>query len=491
MFASRFQKEASVFAKGYVSILLELSFVLHHPLTGKNVYQESVFNWDRAFVHPAPSMATNNCAKFDFGSIQRELCERQTDPNKQKHLEQRFQVCNWVHPNHSGIFKTSQDGQTFTPAMSVQTQCCAQTNIDNWYFCRYGPVESSGGYSWASLTASNIRGYIATMMPITMSFVGSFSPEGTLIGYPPLHQHHFHLEDSRVALTGGGAIITHGDDQCHSSFGGVSCLIRETPSGYATFMKPPLLITAEVNDVRLMNSSILRHFFTVALRLGDMSSRPFTQVSMKVWPQRPQFFISGHAPTFAVPLNGIWCFYREGVFRIAAEVLWSYFHTHPTFVAEMMLFAGANASELGLLSPPPLGLDIHDEALHRKSVKCVSDFRTQLFQAHGAFMVCHYHRLTAMQETLLNTCEVDGRFYRNTLGCRPFSVSRGLPVVALLFLAPSSRAVVQSSDGIAHVHTFFRFFVSTSFRLPVIDPDANDNFFRWRNPCPGCEYGSA
>jgi hypothetical protein len=32
---------------------------------------------------------------------------------------------------------------------------------------------------------------------VTESFLGSLSADGHVLGYPPIHQHHFHFEDSR------------------------------------------------------------------------------------------------------------------------------------------------------------------------------------------------------------------------------------------------------------------------------------------------------
>merc|ERR1712046_346293 len=68
--------------------------------------------------------------------------------------------------------------------------------------------------------------------------IGNIDTNHHLIGYPPIHQHHFHLG-------GNGAVFSqdmqnHGDNQCAESEGGVSCLVRHAPDGMVWMLRDPV-----------------------------------------------------------------------------------------------------------------------------------------------------------------------------------------------------------------------------------------------------------
>lgn len=244
-------------------------------------------------------------------------------------------------------------------------------------------------------------------------------------------------------------------------------MIRAIPAGYATFMELPLRVTADVNDVRLPNSTKLYHYFAVVLRCTRARSRPFTQLRLAAMPRDGRTILSGHAPVYSVPLDGIWCFFRVGVMKASVDVLWSYFHTHPVYVAEMMLYAGVNASQLSLDAEPPRGLGRQGDCLQRLTPALTESIRERL-RAYNTLMVCYYSRLRSATENIAATTEPDGLFFRKTTGCIPFSIAIGAQVTALVFVTPSTSSVAGHSNQAAPLHTFFRLFASTASTLPVM-----------------------
>ena len=178
--------------------------------------------------------------------------------------------------------------------------------------------------------------------------LGSTSTEGKLLAYPPLHQHHFHVEEYKADWFAGG-LIAHGDDQCHAHAGGVACLVHRHAPGHVQRVTTPLSVDADVNDVRAAGSPPLTHWAVVALksiREVPPSSEPLpadaavrssgrlqalTQMRLAVMPlpvRNP-----GYPGTYGVPSNQTSAFFREGRFLVDTPLAWSYLHTHGQQIA--------------------------------------------------------------------------------------------------------------------------------------------------------------
>ena len=210
-----------------------------------------------------------------------EYCERMFDRRKVPFLEQVLARCVWApHAQQLSFFKhgTRQTAYEFIVPDTVRTERCT---VGTWSVFRTGPLRTTGGDDWSAaimLRALDPTYGAARKISISQYLLGSSLATGELVGYPPIHQHHFHLEESGSPPF--GAIVGHGDDQCLDAEGGLNCAIQTMPDGYATFARVPLDVYHEFNDVRPANSPALHTYSTVALQLtkaGSAPSRPFEQ----------------------------------------------------------------------------------------------------------------------------------------------------------------------------------------------------------------------
>ncbi len=71
--------------------------------------------------------------------------------------------------------------------------------------------------------------------------------------------------DEKTVLA--AAMVSHGDDQCLSSEGGINCMVRRMIPGFATILTLPMWVTLDVNDVRTERSAVLSHYTFIAVRL--------------------------------------------------------------------------------------------------------------------------------------------------------------------------------------------------------------------------------
>lgn len=136
---------------------------------------------------------------------------------------------------------------------------------------RIGPVTTHGGKDWTSFKLDSFSigdgwEWPNDGKPRTVAVreyvLGAITGDGQMLGYPPIHPHHYHLEDSTddpINKFGfPGRMITHGDDSCVTPTGawagGVDCTIRRVSPGHAMQMQLPFYLSADFNDVRANNS---------------------------------------------------------------------------------------------------------------------------------------------------------------------------------------------------------------------------------------------
>lgn len=308
-------------------------------------------------------------------------------------------------------------------------------------------------------------------------FLGVVSDPGMqILGYPPLHIHHFHVERIGSNVAEGG-FITHGDDQCLPvDGGGVNCLIRVMPNGYAQYQKLPLHVSAEINDVRAAGASPLRWWIAWAFQ-GDIMAAaritaptglqpegllaPFTQIRIVIEPKRPWKGL--HARTWALPSSSHTVMVREGMFTVDGELLWSYAHEHAAWAEEASLYVDEGGGS------PLEKLLLHNASgrPYPTSEATVANLRSQLAARTaqtGIRRVCQWERSANAPEVHNGTLEIDGRFYRKSTGCLPFRMWNGLRFVAVVFTSPASASAATASSpimkGYVGIHSIFRLFVS-------------------------------
>ena len=224
---------------------------------------------------------------------------------------------------------------------------------------RIGPFTTQGGKDWTSTNLVN-NSYLGEswkwpaisdqrVLGVREYFLGAYDGASSLLGYPPIHQHHFHVE-SRSWFPVQGAMITHGDDQCVHEEGGINCDIRRMPTGYALPMHLPLPVFFDQQDVRAVGSANFTWYALIAVRgfPWQRSSSPFQSLTQVRLNAPPITCLSGEFYTYLVAADQISAFWREGAFNFTAPLVYSYFHTHPSWTEEMRFYTGASAAQIGM-----------------------------------------------------------------------------------------------------------------------------------------------
>ena len=122
---------------------------------------------------------------------------------------------------------------------TIRAQACEVREGNGvWQFQRIGPFSTRGGNSWTSVVTAHDESlhsqWHVSHEGRASLFVGDYvlgtaDANGDLIGYPPLHQHHwhyFHASDFRRDF-----LAVHGDNTCPGRDGAYCiCLLYTSPS---------------------------------------------------------------------------------------------------------------------------------------------------------------------------------------------------------------------------------------------------------------------
>jgi len=171
---------------------------------------------------------------------------------------------------------------------------------DTWSAYAIGPFETAGGYFWPSTVAvfkNSSKWLPPQALPQLYAFqayyLGSIDLESRIVGYPPIHQHHFHFGYVQAGRTlavpreygnflaqhGLGVVApselmgNHGEDQCHQHESGPRCTIRSAPDGFAYHQQSPLAFVNTFNDVRPLHSRPFRTWQVVAVKHDTQHAR--------------------------------------------------------------------------------------------------------------------------------------------------------------------------------------------------------------------------
>jgi len=263
-------------------------------------------------------------------------------------------------------------------------------------FDRLGILKSSGANMWSSYGWPD-GGRFANALTKDSVWVTGFlfapiDPNGTIIGYPPLHIHHTHVTSSQswlehffllrygkspermFELYGVKTIAIefdiHGDRQCTPDHGGVKCLGHAFPPGYGTRITDPLEIFGEIIDERRAGESSIdyrveyafrwthdirrgvgRTSQPIAFRQSKHETYKLYPIDSRVFLPRDDFLMS-FTSMLDLPSGDaeqlIWGEMR-GAFN--ATMVQTWFHTHHAYTADIWLVPAA-AAKLGLCSTP-------------------------------------------------------------------------------------------------------------------------------------------
>ena len=226
---------------------------------------------------------------------------------------------------------------------------------------RIGPFNTTGGYKWTEMVstiAEDARLFTltgGTLNAFDVYAVGNIDAGGHMFGFPPIHQHHFHLWGYLDSPT--DIINVHGEQQCNAIEGDVDCYIKTLPDGFAfTFQKAPLRLATAFNDVRSSASMTITSWVVAGVRQVPPGV-PFRKVSMlrvelrpKPWGSRQTYNISVTADSVTWDYGSLYDFqgYQLGpgeegpVPRIpkGAMLIESSMHTHDNLIWDLLLFQG-------------------------------------------------------------------------------------------------------------------------------------------------------
>jgi len=252
--------------------------------------------------------------------------------------------CTWSFSANDTQFVFAQSQferhwDSFMPPESFRSEVCRYGDV---YAFRVGPFATSGGFSWNAVAASFVSSTFPAFRPqlfgVSAYLIGNTDGVGSIIGYPPIHQHHFHLygsgDDSQI-------MNNHGDNQCLERSGGAMCLEHRLPAGFAYIIHSPVGFHTEFNDVRSMNTSVMVSWVVVAMRflLYDPHVRQVAQ-------QMIEFPATVGAPsnraTFLLRSDMSYVVWTNATLRayVLDNLIEAYLHTHYALVAELWLFRG-------------------------------------------------------------------------------------------------------------------------------------------------------
>ncbi|KAL1519321.1 hypothetical protein AB1Y20_022847 [Prymnesium parvum] len=227
-----------------------------------------------------------------------------------------------------------------------------------------GPFVTDGGYHWTNvegilkedtkyMPAKNFQG----MYAFSEDYLGSVSDEYDLVGYPPIHQHHFHFGYARSILSETSFIKpyydyvhskgfpgyipselmgNHGEDQCTEQEGGVKCNIRTAPPGYAYIERAPFGFTNAFNDVRQAQSPPLSTRQVIVLK----SVKPEKIKYMITLDYIAAHYVDDMRLTFRIkptPDAVVW----NEVFVPVDNVVEANMHAHSEYARDFWWFQGA------------------------------------------------------------------------------------------------------------------------------------------------------
>ena len=222
-----------------------------------------------------------------------------------------------------------------------------------WHAYTIGPLYTAGGYSWTSVSAffaDDLEIYGGNdFLAVDKYILGNIDATKKMLGYPPIHQHHFHWFDNGDPQGFGGQHSYHGDWQCTRDEGGIGCALNSAPPGYAFFLRKRIGLWNEFNDVRPTGSPTLESAILVSFKVVDNAAsvrQVFSDTLGTGGPFSDTLGPGGINPTgmrvtYDVPTRVeslIWSQTKlpEGVSQVFSAIG----HSHMEDVADIMLFQG-------------------------------------------------------------------------------------------------------------------------------------------------------
>jgi len=302
--------------------------------------------------------------------------------------------------------------------------------------------------------------YRESLYAFSHYLLGNTDLTNHLVGYPPIHQHHFHLFGSGIPNT--QTLNNHGDNQCHRDQGGVNCLSRAAPNGYAWILRDRIGLYTEFNDVRNVRAAALMTHVTAAWRL----IQPIQQVRQLVmwmpsfFPYKsPALFTSSRRGTFEIDTNQEYVGWTEHHMpNEVQDVIEAYLHTHAEMLLDFWIFQGTSDRVFSNLSSVD---ESRDDLAVGASIDVAQNIRSRQFGHNPAELACSYMRSSRREMVGSQT------YYRKAV-CLIDVISRHL--VMVIFIGRRRQVFPRASY---RMHAFLRLYYSGHEGIAVVDPESN------------------
>ena len=242
-----------------------------------------------------------------------------------------------------------------------------------WHTVQVGPFLSTGGYDWWTVYWRGINPLGRTPATITADVLAPVDSSGRILGLPPIHNHHVHLQpgwggDIRISTQLRGMLFghrgehdealgnVHGDYECPQSEGGVDCLGHEYAPRFGKEFDQPLSMAFQINDVRAAHSPPMVHYYQITLRVlppTDRGGAHYKPLSVHDFANPSDVYlpVPGRLPTaLLVPSD------MDSFYIFSGRLPWGgvYVDEYSTFHAHQAKFQGAL---LAAATPADLGFD--------------------------------------------------------------------------------------------------------------------------------------
>jgi len=233
------------------------------------------------------------------------------------------------------------------PKLVTNTRWCTSSD---WFAWTFGPVTTQGGTNVSIISDTLAKGVLPNYAPGVLAvsdyMLGSLDERNTLLGYPPIHLHHFHVY--QAPYVGQEAISTHGDSTCQRSEGGVLCNLRRSPPGYAIMIRDDVAFTATINDVRPQGSASLVSSYYIALRPTPAGKAVKQMLLQYIYPIPVSILDQAYDPPLQIsPNTEVVAFDARSFVAGTGEVFDVYAHLHTNGAEELWLFQGTSEQVFG------------------------------------------------------------------------------------------------------------------------------------------------
>jgi len=328
----------------------------------------------------------------------------------------------------------------------------------DYHIFELGAFQTVGGSDWTTVMGS-IEETLPTIsddaIAVSEAFLGNVDDQHHIIGYPPLHQHHFHLRPRNVDMSD---LQVHGDSQCHRDDGGKYCYLRRAPPGYAFYVASPIGFSTEFNDVRTYRSAPLDSRVMLAIKVIHNMSTRARQYGW-YWPAAElgvsnMFYVMPGPCLSNTDLCPRACCIKTNEESVAwaayrtdwqgQNLFYTWGHEHPSVVADVLMFQGnsSNVFDDSFQLGPQHSISYGSHAVAHMQNSIIRRSR----ESGAARLACTYRRSTKQEDIMISgKLQHFGRLSRCILNK---SIS-GIVIVA--FFAKQNEGVPK----VAGVHAFW------------------------------------